>query len=226
MKRIINSVLAFAILTGSFTYIQTASAQAKPAAQPHKVGLIDMAYVFQEYEKFKVLRLDLKSDIEKSDTKAKSFMTQSQKLQAQLKELKAGSAEYIRYEKQLVDLKGDFDSYRTSAQRDLMRAESKIYKEVYMDVSAAVKEFCKHYDYTLVMRFNRKSVDDSDAPNDIVQGMNRQVVFFQTQDDITDKVLMYLNKNYGRTAGPSVRRTGTGGTPARTVSQPRSAAGR
>lgn len=216
MKRILNSALAFAILTGSFAYTQTASAQAKPA-QPHKIGLIDMAHVFQEYEKFKVLRLDLKSEIEKSDTKAKSFMAQSQTIQAQLKELKSGSPQYVKYEKQLLQLKADFDGYRTSAQRDLMRAESKIYKQVYMDVSAAVKEYCKHYDYTLVMRFNRKSVNGSEDPNDIVQGMNRQVVFFQAQDDITDRVLLYLNKNYGKTAGAAPRRSA--GTPVTPVNR-------
>jgi Skp family chaperone for outer membrane proteins len=205
VKRILTSALAFAILTGSFTMTQSANAQAKPAAQPHKVGLIDMAYVFQEYEKFKVLRQDLKAEIERSDTKAKQFMSQSQTLQAKLKEFKSGSADYIKYEKLLLTLKAEFDAYRASAQRDLMRRESKIYKQVYMDVSAAVKEYCKHYDYTLVMRFNRKSVSESDAPNDIVQGMNRQVVFFKTQDDITDRVLVYLNKNYGKPAAQLVR---------------------
>jgi Skp family chaperone for outer membrane proteins len=213
VKRILTSALAFAILTGSFTMTQTANAQTKSAAQPHKVGLIDMAYVFQEYEKFKVLRQDLKAEIERSDTKAKQFMTQSQTLQAKLKEFKSGSADYIKYEKLLLTLKAEFDGYRASAQRDLMRRESKIYKQVYMDVSAAVKEYCKHYDYTLVMRFNRKSVSESDAPNDIVQGMNRQVVFFQTQDDITDRVLLYLNKNYGKPAAQQVRGRSSG-TPA------------
>jgi len=216
VKRTLTSALAFAILTGSFTITHTASAQTKPAAQPHKVGLIDMAYVFQEYEKFKVLRQDLKAEIERSDTQAKQYMTQSQQLQAKLKEFKSGSTDYIKYEKQLLTLKADFDAYRTSAQRDLMRRESQIYKQVYIDVSAAVKEYCKHYDYTLVMRFNRKSVDESEAPNDIVQGMNRQVVFFQQQDDITDRVLMYLNKNYG---GPTTPRPRTGGTPAKPVSR-------
>lgn len=213
MKRIITSAIAFAILTGSFT--TTVSAQgAKPRTEmPHKVGLIDMAYVFQEYTEFKMLRENLKSEIERSEAKAKQFMAQSQTLQAKLKEAKDGSDLQMQTEKQLLQLKADFDGYRSGVQRELMRKESKIYKQVYVKVSDVVRQYCDHFDYTLVMRFNRKSVNDSEAPGDIVQGMNRQVVYFQQRDDITDAVLKVLNDKYSRTASAAPRRrTGTPAT--------------
>ena len=212
MKRIITSAIAFAILTGTAVltgaFTTTASAQgAKTRAEmPHKVGLIDMAYVFQEYTEFKMLREDLKSEIERSESKAKQYMAQSQTLQGKLRESKQGSDLYVQTEKQLLQLKGDFEAYKSGIQRDLMRKESKIYKAVYVKVAKVVQQYCDHFDYTLVMRFNRKSVNDSEAPGDIVQGMNRQVVYFQQRDDITDAVLKVLNQNYSKSASAGARR--------------------
>ena len=194
MKKIIVSALTCIILVSS-TSVTRAQGAAAPAT-PHKVGLIDMAHVFQEYEKFKLLREDLKAEIEKSDATAKQFMTSMQQLQGKIKELKQGSPDYVKYEKQLLTRKSEFEAFRSGAQRDLMRRESQIYKQVYLETVAAVKQYCKYYKYTLVIRFNRKSVTETEAPGEIVQGMNRQVVYHQEQDDITEKILQYLNSNY------------------------------
>ena len=115
-------------------------------------------------------------------------------------------------ETKMLKLKGEFDAFRASVQRELVRKESQIYKQVYVEVSKTVQQYCQYYNYTLVMRFSRKSVDESEAPGDIVNGMNRQVVYFQPQDDITDSVLKVLNQRWekktGRTTtGPSPRAT-------------------
>ena len=39
---------------------------------PHKVALVDMAFVFKNYKKFEVLREDLKEEIQASEGEAKS----------------------------------------------------------------------------------------------------------------------------------------------------------
>ena len=213
MKRYLISALAITAL-GLPAFPDTAAGQNQAAAEvlPHKVGLIDMGHVFQEYDKFKLLRDELKTEIEASDASAKQFLDQSQTLQAKIKEFKQDSQKYVEIEKQLLQVKSDFEAFRAGAQRDLMRRESQIYKSVYMEVADAVREYAKYYKYTLVIRFNRKNVGASEAPGDIVQGMNRQVVYFQDRDDITDKVLRYLNNNYRKQAArpaAAPRRTAT-----------------
>ena len=210
MKKSLVSALACLILAGTVGMTH-AQGSASSASLPHKVGLIDMAHVFQKYEKFKLLREGLKAEIDKSDAQAKSYMTRLQTIQGKLKELKQGSPDYVKYEKELLSVKSDFEAFRTGAQRDLMRRESKIYKQVYLETVAAVQQYCKYYKYTLVIRFNRKSVTETEAPGEIVQGMNRQVVYHQEQDDITEKILQFLNSSYkkqqARSGSPAPART-------------------
>jgi len=204
VKKTILSTVALALTFGCVLSVNTASAQNDASASPTKVGLIDMAYVFKNYKKFQALRDDLKEEIQGSDQKAKSLATQIQTIQQQLQSgtLSEGSSEYAAKEKKLTELKSDFQAFREVAQRDFLRKEAEIYKTVYMEVSDAVKLYAQHYKYGVILRFNRQGVDASKNPKEVLQSMNRQVVYFQSKDDITDSVVQYLNKRYtNETAG-------------------------
>ena len=61
---------------------------ARPAAVPHKVGLIDMAHVFSNYQKLKDLREELQKEFEGSSDKLKGIQEQLKTIQ---EELKAGT---------------------------------------------------------------------------------------------------------------------------------------
>ncbi len=197
MKRVLLTALSIAIFAST---INVASAQTSPAASgPAKVGLIDMAKVFQEYQKFKDLREQLKAEIERSDAKAKQLATQVNNIQAQMKDLKPDSPKYAEMEKLLLNARGSFEAYRAGEQRELMRRESQIYKEIYVEVTQAVAKYAGLQQYTLVIRFSPKGADAAENPQQIVDSMNRQVVYHRPSDDITQPVLNYLNRMYART---------------------------
>ncbi len=94
----------------------------------------------------------------------------------------------------------DFEAFRKVAQRDFLRKEAEIYKTVYLEVSDAVKLYAQHYKYAVILRFNREDIQTSSNPEEVLQSMNRQVVYFYAKDDITESVLQYLNKKYQPTA--------------------------
>jgi len=200
VKKILVPTLTLAILTGLANPISTACAQAK-ATLPHKVGLIDMAHVFQNYRKFEVLREDLKGQIGQSDKQAKQMAAAMKSLQEQMKELKSGSPAYVAVEKKILKTKSEFDAFSQGARRDLMRKESQIYKTIYLEVADAVQKYAAYYNYTLIIRFNRLVLDEKATPPEVVQRMNKQVVYFRSDDDITDSVLQYLNKKYQQSSG-------------------------
>lgn len=208
MKKLILSCVALALSFGCVLSVDTASAQdAAAAATPSRVGLIDMAYVFKNYEKFKTLRDDLKNEIQASDQKAKSMATQIKTVQDQLKTFSEGSPEYAAKEKELAGLASDFEAFRKVAQREFLRKEADIYKTVYLEVSDAVELYAQHYKYAMILRFNREDINDAKNPEAVLQSMNRQVVYHYSKYDITDAVLKYLNQRYSQTA--------TGAQPAR-----------
>jgi len=181
-------------LVGFWAGVQAQTGATAPTVT-HKVGLIDMARVFREYTKFSVLREDLKGEISQSDEKAKSMALQINKLRDEMKQFKQGSPEFITRENNLTKLTTEFETFRKQVQRDFLRKEADIYKTIYLEVVDVVKKYAEYYKYTLVLRFNGEKLD-TDDPQKLIQGMNRQVVFHRPEDDITPSVIEYLNRKY------------------------------
>jgi len=211
VKKIVATSSAITILIG-FSLLATSSrGQGEDSAGPlpHRVGLIDMAHIFKNYKKFEILRDDLKGDIQKSDSQAKGMTEEIRQLQKELKSgtLKKDSPEFKQSEDRLDAATVDFEKFRKSAQRDFLRKEAEIYKTVYLEINDLVSQYAEYKNYTLILRFNREGLDDTTDPRGIIQGMNRQIVYHRTDDDITDPILAVLNKKYGSPGGKSTRRS-------------------
>ncbi len=197
--------------TGSVT---PAAAQAE---SPHKIGLIDMGRVFKEYKKFEALREDWKAELQTNEESAKALAGKVQKIMEEMKAFKPGSPEYVKLEKQQTQMAAEFESFRKSSQRTLMQKEADIYKTVYLESMEIVEKFAKHYGYTLVMRFNSENIEGEDLQK-LQIGLNRVIVYHQSEDDLTDGVIGHLNKLYdkkpgggssGGTSGGAADRVGT-----------------
>jgi outer membrane protein len=175
---------------------QNNAAPAADAVGPHKVGVIDMAHIFKHYQKFETLREDLKAEIEQSEQDAKAQAVQLKGLQDQMKDFKEGSPEAIELEQKIAKGVSDFEAYRKVAQRDFLRKESQLYKQIYLEVLDAVKLYADHYKYTLIVRFNREDLASVDNPQQVLERMNQQIVFHNDKIDITEAILNYLNGKY------------------------------
>ena len=95
-----------------------------------------------------------------------------------------------------------FETFRRAASREFLKKESQIYLQVYNETSSAVEKYAKYHKYTLIIRFNREELD-TENPQNLLQGMNRQVVYHQTEDDITPSVLEFLNRKYNTNTAPA-----------------------
>ncbi len=164
----------------------------------HQVGLIDMAHIFKNYQKFTVLTESLQAEIKATDDQAKLMVERLQTQQQVLTSgnLAEGSPEFARAEAQLLEMQSSLQAFQRKAQREFLIKEADIYKTVYLEVETAVAQYATYYHYTLVLRFNRQSVDVAENPRDIISGMNRQVVYHRTDDDITDVILNFLNADW------------------------------
>ncbi len=203
IKIVVALLAAVAVSVISPVHAQDAAKPAPKDATPHRVGLVDMAEVFQGYKKFEDMRSELQAEIEKSDAEAKLMVERMQKRQQEMVESKLapGSAQYEAGEKELLDAKGEFEAFRAATQRKLARRESEMFKVIYSDTTSMVKKYAEFAKFTVVMRFDRKDISDETAPNEAVQRMNKQVVYFRGEDDITDVVLSTLNKQYEGSKG-------------------------
>lgn len=170
---------------------------------PAQVGLIDMAHVFKNSYKFISLTEALQNEIEGADAEAKGLVQKIQQLQGQLVSgnLKSDSEESQRIEEQIVKSKAELETFKRVSQQKFLRKEADIYKTVYLDVEDAVRRYATYYKYTLVLRFDRGALQRDDDPRDVMNGMNRQVIHHRTQDDMTDPVLKFLNKEWEKSGG-------------------------
>jgi Skp family chaperone for outer membrane proteins len=201
-KLVIYSTLS-AMLCGAGLFLaphaggpQTAAAQSP--SQPHMIALIDMAEVFKNYKKFEAMRETLKQEITASESEMKKEIETLQALQAKLQSLDESSPAYAATEKELATKAADLEAVRKVKQRDFLRKESKIYKAIYMESTEAVSKYADYYKYTLVLRFNRADIGENDNAQEVISGMNKQVVYYRPEHDITDAVLKYLNDRYSR----------------------------
>jgi len=194
VKKLVVTFVALVSLAVCVPAVQ-AQQQTGASSPPAKVGLIDMARVFREYTKFNVLREDLKSEIQKADEQAKAMAVKISKLQEEMKQFKQDSPEYAQREKELTRLTTEFETFRKQKQREFVRKEADIYKTIYLEVVDVVRKYAEYYNYTLVLRFNGDKLD-TDDPQQLIRGLNRQVVYYRAEDDITPAIIEYLNRRY------------------------------
>lgn len=180
---------------------QQPAADPAAAAAPHKIGLIDMAFIFKNYDKFKAQTEALKKEAEAAEAEAQKTIQQGQELQKSLTSFTQGSKEYTEVESKLIDLQSKLNSFKQKEQREIVRKQAELYKQIYLEVQTVVNQYATYYNYTLVMRFSREEVAASGDPQQIINNMNRQVVFYKTQDDITEPILKHMNQQYARSAG-------------------------
>lgn len=206
MKKLFLSLSAAALCTGLALAPTPVLAQAgaQPAAKAtHQVGLIDMAYVFKNYDKFKTMTKALQEEAQTAQKKADGMIEEMKSLQSKLQggDLQEGSADYVKIESSLLKMQTDLETYRKVSQRDFLRKEADIYKTIYLEVQTAVNDYADYYKYTLILRFNRQEVSEADNPQQILNSLGRQVVFYRKQDDLTTPILQYLNDEFKKNGG-------------------------
>ena len=161
-----------------------------------RIGIIDMAYVFKNSDRFTHERDALKADITKSDVTAKLMVKELKEVEQARQQAAKGTQEFTDLEADLARKKVDFEIFRKEEQAKYVKREAQIYKDVYLDVQKAVADHAERHGFTLVVRFNRESVHEKKKPEDIIQAVGKQIVYFRPQHDITDEVLKQLNDDY------------------------------
>lgn len=203
MKKTLLSAAALACLTG-FVAVQAQQSPGQPAATapktaalPTKIGLVDVARVFRESNEFNDMRARLTQDFEKSRAEAAVIAQKAKKGQEEIALLKKGSPEYLKVEAELAKLSSEFETLQKLTQANSLRRDAEIHEQIYRQTTEVIGLYAKHFNYTLVLRFNSDPLD-GDNPQKLANGLTKMVVYHQPQDDITEAVIEYMNRRYGK----------------------------
>ncbi|MFN0054323.1 MAG: OmpH family outer membrane protein [Planctomycetales bacterium] len=204
VRNLILTATGLICLAGASYFLgsATGAGEGKTEDVAHRIGLIDMAFVFEEYDKVKVLREDLKDAHEEAETKGKEKYRAIQELKQELSNFKEGAPDYVSRESKLASLASQFETFRQVTKRELARKEAKLVHTVYLEIQDAVEKLAKHNGYTMVLRFSREELNSTD-PQKVAQVLARPVIYHRKRDDMTDAVLKMLNNQYNKDAPPS-----------------------
>src|SRR5262249_13957725 len=134
----------------------------------------------------------------------------------QQKTFAPGSPEYKRLEEQILKDTGEFNLKRSLQGKDFMEQEGRLYYKVSVEIDDAVKVIATRNNIALVLKFNGDDADPNDH-NDILRNINKPIVYFDKNMDITPWVLQELNRG---NPAPVASRDGTS-PPNSMVPQPR-----
>jgi len=203
VRKLILTATGLLCLAGGALLLNTSAGQERKAPTddtPHRVGLIDIGYVFSKYDKLKFELEELRAEAKEEDDKLKAKVKRGNELQAQMKELSEGSPDYMTLETKITALFSDVETQTKVMRRQFQQKEAKLYHQVYLEIQDVVERFCDQHKFTVVIRFNRTDPNSSD-PQRVQMLMNQPVVYHRGIDDISGGVVKYLNSRYGKSAG-------------------------
>jgi Skp family chaperone for outer membrane proteins len=163
---------------------ETKTAELKPA----RIALIDMAKIFKNSRTFEKGRQSLlDGELGEAQETAKSMYNALLQMKKELDQTERGAEERAGLEAKMKVKAAEYEKFRVELQRNLAKAEAKIYVEVYESAASEVAAYAREHSIDLVIRFNADPLEKED-PAKVMSGMNRQVIY-ENGLDITDEII-------------------------------------
>jgi len=176
----------------------------RPTVPPPTVAIIDINRIFKDLVRFKGMTDAMKAEVEQAETQVKAEGEELQNLANQLKEMKPGSPEYKRLDETLTTRNAQLTARIRTQRTEFQQREAQIMYTVYREIVDEVRGFADHNGINLVLRFNGEPPDSS-VPQDVLRELNKPVVYYNAQIDITQYVLDSLNRRGGAVSSGAAR---------------------
>jgi Skp family chaperone for outer membrane proteins len=164
------------------------------------IVLLDVSYVFDHLPRFQQVMNDMKKDVTNADAAVKAENSAIQKLAQELELKSRGSPDYKRMEEQVITRKANLAAQVETQRREFMQRETKIYYDCYRQIQVVVNDYCAANNIDMVLRFSSDPVDP-DNPNSVINTINKPVVTYVRDRDITPDILDILTKRSTSTGG-------------------------
>jgi outer membrane protein len=158
-----------------------------------RVALLDVGRIFKNHQRFKGMMEDMKADVERAEANVKAQKEAITKKVERLQELNKGTPDYKALEEELTKNQADLQVMVTLQKNEFLQKEAKIYHSVYNEILQATDYFCKQNRVDIVLKFNNDKVD-AERPDSVLTWINKPVVWYATDLDITDAILQDLNR--------------------------------
>ena len=163
------------------------------------IAFLDITKIFKNHGRFNELMTELKGDETKAETAMKGEVDYVNRLMEDLKLAKPGTEEYSTREQEIARRRADMNVRIQLQRKEFLVREAKIYNQVYQEIAKEVEMFSAANGISAVLRVSSDPVDPND-PQMVLQNINKQVIYFSRNMDITGAILDRLNRDGGRPA--------------------------
>lgn len=159
-------------VTGAAALLLLGGAMTASAVEGSKIGYVDLALVFDSYNRTKNSEASLEQRGMQKEKELEGRLTELKKLRENLELLNEDARETKARE---VEEKAEsLQQFRNSAARDLRRERDKVAKGILEDIQGAIQEYGKANGFSLVF----------DA---------RSLLYAEQAHDVTDEIIKLLN---------------------------------
>ncbi len=177
--------------------VGTAPAAGRPMAAPRSssVALLNVAYLFDNHPRLKQMRDEMKADVERADAAVKAEQENIKRLAEKLEQYR-GTPEFKAIEEEVAKRSNDLKLQIALQRKEFMLREARMYHQTYQEIADEVKYYCEQNGIDVVLRFNADKVD-LENPESVLIHVNKPVVYYATERDITGIVLTTIYRRYG-----------------------------
>ena len=163
------------------------------------IALLDVSYIFKNHPRFKQMMDEMKTDVEAAESSVTKERDTIRKLVEQLDTYHKGSPDYNAMEKEIAEREANLSVKVQLQRKEFLGREAKIYLTVYKEIEDEVKYYCQNKGIDIVLRFNGDPAD-VDKPDSVLSFINKPVVYYDANRDITKPILDTLIM---RSGGPA-----------------------
>lgn len=191
------SVLAIA-LAGLHADAQAPSGAAlRPGPAPSRpvVALVDVSYIFKNHHRFKASMNAMKAEVERAEAEVKKDREAILRLNEQLQGFRKGTPDYNAIDEDLTRRRTELGVRIQKQKKEFLQREATIYYNVYQEILREVDSYCAANGITMVLRFSGEAAD-VENPESVLAYINKPVVWYQKNTDITPYILDRLNRDH------------------------------
>ncbi len=162
---------------------------------PTSVAVLDVGAIFKGYKQFNDDMAKIKEDIEAFDQFVKRETQVLKAMGDQLAVLKPGSPEHKAVQDDAAAKTGELQARVGTKKTQLLQTEGETYYDAYRKMEAAVKIVARKKKIGFVFRLASSDDMKREDRNSVLQGVNRALIAYPTENDITAAVLEELNRS-------------------------------
>ena len=188
-------ILLAVVAVGAYllgTGARDAAAQDKD--KPLKIGVVDVAEVFDKFNERINREKELRARTERLKYEIENLRKTAEKIAAEMEKLEEDSEEYQKKQDQLIKITSEAQIKAEKGKSDLLKRELSERQELYAMIRNAVGKYAEQNGYDLILKTDDMRVTGASAVSQDIQ-MSMRIVLHSTKTmDLTRTIIEILNK--------------------------------